>query len=44
MRWLRGRILSLRAEEIRNQFSPTSPLYEREIDTLRALYEKHLGV
>ena len=44
--WLRDNALVARqdieptAEEIRNQFSPTSPLYEREIDTLRALYER----
>ena len=47
--WLRDNALVARkdieptAEEIRNQFSPTSPLYEREIDTLRALYEKFSG-
>ena len=31
------------SEELRDQFSPTSPLYEREIDTLRALYEKRFS-
>ncbi len=47
--WLRDNALVARrdieptAEEIRNQFSPTSPLYEREIDTLRALYERFSG-
>ena len=47
--WLRDNALVARkdieptAEEIRNQFSPTSPLYEREIDTLRALYERYSG-
>ena len=47
--WLRDNAVVARkdieptAEEIRNQFSPTSPLYEREIDTLRALYEKFSG-
>lgn len=45
--WLRDHALVAREdieptnEEIRAQFSPTSPLYEREIDTLRALYEKY---
>ena len=44
--WLRDNALVARpdieptSEEIREQFSPDSPLYEREIDTLRALYEK----
>ena len=44
--WLRDNALAARrdieptSDEIRNQFSPTSPLYEREIDTLRALYER----
>ena len=47
--WLRDNALVARqdieptAEEIRDQFSPTSPLYEREIDTLRALYERFSG-
>ena len=47
--WLRDNALVARkdieptAEEIRNQFSPASPLYEREIDTLRALYERFSG-
>ena len=45
--WLRDNALVARkeieptAEEIREQFSPSSPLYEREIDTLRALYEEY---
>ena len=44
--WLRDNALVARkdieptADEIREQFSPSNPLYEREIDTLRALYEK----
>ncbi len=44
--WLRDNALVARkdieptAEEIREQFSTRNPLYEREIDTLRALYEK----
>ena len=44
--WLRDYALAARenieptSDEIRGQFSPTSPLYEREIDTLRALYEE----
>ena len=45
--WLRDNALVARreieptSEEIREQFSPSSPLYEREIDTLRALYEEY---
>ncbi len=45
--WLRDNALVVRrdiepsSEEIRDQFSPTNPLYEREIDTLRAMYEKY---
>ena len=45
--WLRDNALVARkeieptAEEIQEQFSPSSPLYEREIDTLRALYEEY---
>ena len=44
--WLRDNALVVRrdieptSDEIRHQFSPTNPLYEREIDTLRAMYEK----
>ena len=47
--WLWDNVLVARrdieptSEEIREQFSPDSPLYEREIDTLRALYEKFSG-
>ncbi len=47
--WLRDNALVARrdiepnSEEIKDQFSPTNPLYEREIDTLRAIYEKHFG-
>ena len=45
--WLRDNALVARegieptSEEIQGQFSPSSPLYEREIDTLRALYEEY---
>ncbi len=45
--WLRDNALVVRrdiepnSEEIENQFSPTNPLYEREIDTLRAMYEEY---
>lgn len=45
--WLRDNALVVRrdiepsSEEIRDQFSPSNPLYEREIDTLRALYEEY---
>ena len=49
--WLRDNALAARREHRANergdfgeQFSPASPLYEREIDTLRALYERVLGV
>ena len=48
--WLRDNALVARrdiepsSEEIRDQFSPSNPLYEREIDTLRALYERVRGV
>ena len=44
--WLRDYALAARedipptSDEIEARFSPTSPLYEREIDTLRALYEE----
>ena len=47
--WLRDNALAARrdieptSEELREQFSPASPLYEREIDTLRALYERFSG-
>ena len=47
--WLRDNALVARrsieptSEEIGEQFSPRSPLYEREIDTLRALYEEYSG-
>ena len=47
--WLRDNALAARrdieptSEELREQFSPTSPLYEREVDTLRALYERYSG-
>ena len=45
--WLRDNALVARreieptSEAIQEQFSPNSPLYEREIDTLRALYEQY---
>ncbi len=45
--WLRDNALVVRrdiepnSEEIEDQFSPTNPLYEREIDTLRAMYEEY---
>lgn len=45
--WLRDNALVVRrdiepsSEEIRDQFSPSNPLYEREIDTLRAMYERY---
>ena len=45
--WLRDNALVVRrdieptSDEIRHQFSPTNPLYEREIDTLRAKYEEY---
>ena len=45
--WLRDNALVARreieptSEAIQEQFSPSNPLYEREIDTLRALYEKY---
>ena len=47
--WLRDNALVVRrdiepsVEEIEDQFSPTNPLYERDIDTLRAMYEKYSG-
>ena len=47
--WLRDNALVARrsieptSEEIGEQFSPSSPLYEREIDTLRSLYEEYSG-
>ena len=45
--WLRDYALVARrdikpsTEEVREQFSTNSPSYERDIDTLRALYEKY---
>jgi len=45
--WLRDNALVVRRdiepsrEELENQFSPTNPLYEREIDTLRGKYEEY---
>ena len=47
--WLRDNALGVRrdiepsSDEVRDQFNPSNPLYEREIDTLRALYEKYSG-
>ena len=47
--WLRDNALVVRrdiepsVEEIEDQFSPTNPLYERDIDTLRAMYENYSG-
>ena len=47
--WLRDNALVVRrdiepsSEEIRDQFGPSSPLYERDIDTLRALYGEFSG-
>ena len=46
-RWLRDRALVARqnieptADEIRAQFGPNSPSYERDIATLRALYDQY---
>ena len=45
--WLRDNALVARreieptSEAIQEQFSPSNPLYEREIDTLRAMYERY---
>ena len=45
--WLRDNALVARreieptSEAIQEQFSPSNPLYEREIDTLRAMYEQY---